>query len=121
MLYVSTVTVGLSKVAGSIKRIKWKYHFEGVNILVKTEWNFMIYGKTKQNWERGEVGEETSLALDCGEAQRQKKKKKMQEIVAFSLRRYKESHSVEDIHLDISASAVVSQNNLINQVVSSDF
>lgn len=45
----------------------------------------------------------------------------MQEIVAFSLRRYKESHSVEDIHLDISASAVVSQNNLINQVVSSDF
>lgn len=77
--------------------IKWKYNFGGVNNLVKPEWNFMIYGKkkTKQNWERSGTGEETSLALDCGEVQRQKKKK-MQEIVVFSVRRYKESHSMEE-------------------------
>lgn len=118
-MYVSTV-IALSKVAGSIKMIKWKCHFGGVNILVKAEGNFIIYGKTKQNWERGGDWEETSLALECGEVQRQKKKKKMQEIVVFSVRRYKESHSMEDSHLDINTSAVVSQNNFINKVVFSE-
>lgn len=76
----------------------------------------------KQNKTGREVGIGKRLLLlwSVGKCKGKKKKKKMQEIVVFSVRRYKESHSMEDSHLDINTSAVVSQNNFINKVVFSE-